>query len=52
MIGTEKDWARLADDGEDSAVAELKHRSRPFPIVVVFEDEEAAKTLLGKAVSR
>lgn len=52
LVTTEKDWARLADDDEDSAVAELKHRSRPFPIVVVFEDDEAVQALLAKTVSR
>jgi len=52
LVTTEKDWARLADGDEDSAVTELKHRSRPFPIAVVFEDDEAMKALLGNAASR
>jgi tetraacyldisaccharide 4'-kinase len=47
LVTTEKDWARLTDDEEDSAITELKNRSRPFPIVVSFEDEEAAKTLIA-----
>jgi tetraacyldisaccharide 4'-kinase len=52
LVTTEKDWARLTDGEEDSAVTELKHRSRPFPIVVRFEDEEKAKALLDGAASR
>lgn len=52
LVTTEKDWARLTEGEEDSAVTELKHRSRPFPIVVAFEDEEKAKTLLEGAMSR
>lgn len=52
LVTTEKDWARLTDGEEDSAVTELKHRSRPFPIVVTFEDEESAKALLEGAASR
>ena len=52
LVTTEKDWARLSDDEEDSAVAELKHRSRPFPIVIAFEDEEKAKDLLLAAATR
>ena len=53
LVTTEKDWARLTDgddDEEDSAVAELKKRSRPFPIVLTFEDEDAAKALLKDAL--
>ena len=52
LVTTEKDWARLPDDDEDSALAELKHRSRPFPIVVTFNDEAAVKSLLNKATER
>lgn len=52
LVTTEKDWARLTDGEEDSAVTELKHRSRPFPIVVKFEDEEKMKALLDGAASR
>jgi tetraacyldisaccharide 4'-kinase len=52
LVTTEKDWARLTDGEEDSAVTELKHRSRPFPIVVSFEDEEKAKALLDGAANR
>jgi len=52
LVTTEKDWARLTDGEEDSAVTELKHRSRPFPIVVKFEDLEKAKALLDGAASR
>lgn len=48
LVTTEKDWARLTDDDdeEERAVAELKKRSRPFPIVVTFDDEDAVKALL------
>ena len=52
LVTTEKDWARLPEDDEDSALTELKHRSRPFPIVVTFEDEAAVKELLSAAASR
>jgi tetraacyldisaccharide 4'-kinase len=52
LVTTEKDWARLPDDDEDSALTELKHRSRPFPIVVTFADKEAVKSLLSAAASR
>jgi tetraacyldisaccharide 4'-kinase len=50
LVTTEKDWARLPDNDEDSAVTELKHRSRPFAIVVAFQDEEKAKDLIGRAI--
>jgi tetraacyldisaccharide 4'-kinase len=52
LVTTEKDWARLDGDEEDSAVTELKHRARPFPIVVKCEDDEKAAALLGAAASR
>jgi tetraacyldisaccharide 4'-kinase len=53
LVTTEKDWARLPEDEEpESALAELKHRSRPFPILVTFEDEEKAKVLLGAVLRR
>jgi tetraacyldisaccharide 4'-kinase len=51
LVTTEKDWARLTeddDDEEESAVAELKKRSRPFPIVIAFDDAEAVKALLAE----
>ena len=48
LVTTEKDFVRLPDD-EDSALGELKHRCRPFPIAVEFEDEVAVKTLLAAA---
>jgi len=51
LVTTEKDWARLPDDDEDSARTELKHRSRPFPIVVTFDDE-AVKDLLSRVTER
>ena len=50
LITTAKDWTRLPDDGAE--LGELKHRSRPFPIVVQFEDGEALKALLAARLSR
>lgn len=50
LVTTAKDWVRLSGADEDSALTELKHRSRPFPIVVAFEDEEQVKKLLQAAV--
>ncbi|MCK4275818.1 MAG: tetraacyldisaccharide 4'-kinase, partial [Phycisphaerae bacterium] len=52
LVTTEKDWARIPDEDEDSALTELKNRSRPFPILVTFEDDEQAKDLLSAVVSR
>lgn len=52
LVTTEKDWARLPDEDEDdgdSALVELKKRSRPFPIIIAFEDKEAVKDLLREA---
>ncbi|MDJ0513871.1 MAG: tetraacyldisaccharide 4'-kinase [Methyloceanibacter sp.] len=54
LVTTEKDWARLTDDEdeEDSAVGELKKRSRPFPIVITFEDEAAVRSLLEDTLNK
>lgn len=52
LVTTEKDWARLPDDDEESALTELKHRSRPFPIIVTFDDEAAARDLLSRVTER
>lgn len=52
LVTTEKDWARIPDEDEDSALTELKNRSRPFPILVTFEDDEQAKDLLSALASR
>jgi tetraacyldisaccharide 4'-kinase len=52
LVTTEKDWVRLPDEDEDSALTELKHRSRPFPIVVTFDDPTAVKGLLSRATER
>ena len=50
LVTTEKDYVRL--EGEpDSAVAELKHRSRPFPVRVEFADIEAVKALLAAVIA-
>ena len=52
LVTTEKDWARLSNDDDESAVAELKQRSAPFPIMVKFEDEPGLKELLSAATKR
>ena len=50
LVTTEKDYVRL--DGEpDSALAELKHRARPFAIAVEFADKDAVKQLLATAIA-
>jgi tetraacyldisaccharide 4'-kinase len=51
LVTTEKDWVRLPEE-DDEALAELKHRARPFPIAIKFEDEARLKELLAKAVAR
>jgi tetraacyldisaccharide 4'-kinase len=51
LVTTEKDWVRLPED-DDQALAELKHRSRPFPIAIKFEDEARLKELLLAAVDK
>ncbi|MGI8853811.1 MAG: tetraacyldisaccharide 4'-kinase [Methyloceanibacter sp.] len=51
LVTTEKDWARLPDE-DGTSVGELKHRSRPFPIVVKFDDEAAVTQLLQTAISK
>lgn len=53
LVTTEKDWARLTneeDEEDESALAELKKRSRPFPIVIAFDDEDAVNALLRNAL--
>ncbi len=51
LVTTEKDFVRLADE-EDTALGELKHRCRPFPVAVEFEDAAAVKKLLKTALQR
>ena len=51
LVATEKDWVRLPDD-PDSAAGELKHRSRPFPIAVEFDDAAAMKELLAAVLAK
>jgi tetraacyldisaccharide 4'-kinase len=51
LVTTEKDWVRLPDDDGTDA-AELKHRSRPFPIAVMFDDEAALTQMITAAVGR
>ena len=50
LVTTEKDYVRLDGDPE-SAVAELKHRARPFAIAIEFADQEAVKRLLATALA-
>jgi len=50
LVTTEKDYVRL-DGDPDSAVAELKHRARPFAIAVEFADKAAVKQLLAQAIA-
>jgi tetraacyldisaccharide 4'-kinase len=49
LVTTEKDWVRLPDD-LDSAAGELKHRSRPFPVDIVFADPAKVRELLKVAL--
>ena len=49
LVTTEKDWVRLPDE-DGTPLGELKHRSRPFAIAIEFEDEDAVKELLAKAI--
>jgi tetraacyldisaccharide 4'-kinase len=51
LVTTEKDWVRLPDE-EGTPLGELKFRSRPFPVAVEFEDEDAVKELLAKALAK
>jgi len=51
LVTTEKDFVRLADE-EDTALCELRHRCRPFPIAVEFDDAAAVKTLLAAALKK
>jgi tetraacyldisaccharide 4'-kinase len=50
LVTTEKDYVRL-DGDPDFAVAELKHRARPFAVAVEFADKEAVKQLLAQAIA-
>jgi tetraacyldisaccharide 4'-kinase len=51
LVTTEKDFVRLADE-EDTALGELRHRCRPFPIAVEFDDAAAVKKLLSEAIGK
>ncbi len=51
LVTTEKDFVRLPDE-EDTALGELRHRCRPFPIAVEFVDAAAVKDLLAAAIKR
>ena len=52
LVTTEKDFVRLAEQDQDTALGELQHRCRPFPIAVEFADVAAAKTLLKSALAK
>ncbi len=51
LVTTEKDWVRLPED-DGTALSELRHRSRPLPIVIEFADAEAIKALLAAALKK
>jgi tetraacyldisaccharide 4'-kinase len=51
LVTTEKDFVRLPEE-EDTALGELRHRSRPFPVAVEFEDVAALKTLLKTVLEK
>jgi tetraacyldisaccharide 4'-kinase len=51
LVTTEKDYVRLAED-DDGALAELKHRCRPFPIAVEFDDAAAIHALLAGVITK
>jgi tetraacyldisaccharide 4'-kinase len=51
LVTTEKDYVRLAGD-DDGALAELKHRCRPFPIAVEFDDAAAIHALLAGVITK
>ncbi len=48
LVTTEKDWVRLPDD--DSPTGRLKTEARALPVTAQFEDSEALKALLRKAI--
>ncbi|MEX1060273.1 MAG: tetraacyldisaccharide 4'-kinase, partial [Methyloceanibacter sp.] len=51
LVTTEKDFVRLTDE-DDTALGELRHRCRPFPIAVEFDDAAAVKKLLSEAIGK
>jgi tetraacyldisaccharide 4'-kinase len=51
LVTTEKDYVRLPNE-EDTALAGLKHRCRPFLIAVEFEDAAAVKQLLAAMLAK
>jgi len=48
---TEKDWVRLPDEA-GTPQAELKFRSRPFPIAIEFDNGAAVKDLLTRTLAK
>lgn len=51
LITTEKDWVRLPDEA-GTPQAELKFRSRPFPIAIEFDNGAAVKDLLTRTLAK
>ena len=51
LVTTAKDWVRLPD-ADGTALGELKHRSRPLPVALKFDDAAAATALLAAAFNR
>ena len=51
LVTTDKDFVRLPDE-DDTALGELRHRCRPFPIAIEFEDAAAVKALLASHLTR
>ena len=51
LVTTAKDWVRLPDE-DGTARGELKHRSRPLPVALKFEDAAAVTALLATAFNR
>lgn len=53
LVTTEKDYVRLPESAEeDSALVELKHRSRPFLVAVAFADAAKVVELLSVAINK
>jgi tetraacyldisaccharide 4'-kinase len=50
LVTTEKDWVRLPED-RDTALGELKFRSRPLPIAIRIADKEDQARLTALLVS-
>jgi tetraacyldisaccharide 4'-kinase len=51
LVTTEKDWVRLPED-DGTALGELRHRSRPLPVVIEFGDADRLRSLLVAALAK